>query len=71
MNKRHHPLNRYERIVNAEKKAQAQARRKVRDRAGFVAGVVGAKSASSAVRLAREAIKAKELEDAVSSGEDC
>lgn len=56
MNKRRHPLNKYERIVNAEKKAQAQARRKVRD---------------SAVRLAREAIQAKELEDAVSSREDC
>lgn len=56
MNKLRHPSSKFERLVNAEKKAQAQARRKVRD---------------SAVRLAREAIKAKELEDAVSSGEDC
>lgn len=56
MNKSHHPQSKFERIVNAEKKAQARARRKVRD---------------GAVRAAREALQVKELEDAVSSREDC
>lgn len=56
MIKSHHPLNKYERLVNAEKKAQARARRKVGD---------------GAVRAARERIKIQELEeDAISSGED-
>lgn len=57
MTKRHHPINKAERLLNAQKKERARQLKEDR-------------SSAIRARLIREQLKAKELEDELSSGED-